>query len=75
MRINLINRRKKFKLTQKKMSEMLNISRSNYNAYELGIVNPPLDKAMKIKEILCYKSDDLFFLEEDVSKTDKKKEG
>ena len=75
MRVNLINRRKKFKLTQKKMAEMLEISRSNYNSYELGTVTPPLDKVLKIKQILGYKNDDLFFLEDNVSKTDKKKEG
>lgn len=75
MRVNLINRRKKFKLTQKKMAEMLEISRSNYNSYELGTVTPPYDKVLKIKQILCYKNDDLFFLEDNVSETDKKKEG
>lgn len=75
MRVNLISRRKKFKLTQKDMAKMLGISRSNYNSYELGTVTPPYDKVLKIKQILCYKNDDLFFLEEDVSKTDKEKEG
>ena len=75
MRINLINRRKMFGYTQKQMAEMLEISRSNYNNYELGTVSPPLDKVLKIKQILNYKKDDLFFLDDNVSKTDKKKEG
>lgn len=65
-----------FGYTQKQMSEMLGISRSNYNNYELGTVTPPLDKVLKIKQILNYKKDDLFFLDDSVSQTDKsKKEG
>ena len=50
-----------FGYTQKQMAEMLEISRSNYNNYELGTVSPPLDKVLKIKQILNYKKDDLFF--------------
>ena len=65
-----------FGYTQKQMGEMLGISRSNYNNYELGTVTPPLDKVLKIKQILNYKKDDLFFLDDSVSQTDKnKKEG
>lgn len=76
MRSNLISRRKMFGYTQKQMGEMLGISRSNYNNYELGTVTPPLDKVLKIKQILNYKKDDLFFLDDSVSQTDKnKKEG
>lgn len=75
MRINLINRRKMFGFTQKQMADKLKISRSNYNNYELGTVTPPFEKVLEIKQILNYKKDDLFFLDVNVSKTDKKKEG
>ena len=75
MRIKLINQRKRKKLTQNTIAELLDISRSTYSGYELGTITPPLDIAMKIKQILGYKNDDLFFLEENVGNTDKKKEG
>ena len=69
MRENLIKCRKKNKLTQENISKMLGIGRSTYNAYELGTINPPLKIALKIKEILNYKNDDIF-LNENVSETD-----
>lgn len=75
MRVNLINRRKQKKLTQQEMADLLEISRSTYGGYELGNWNPPLEIAVKIKQILNYKNDDLFFLEEKVGKTDNAKEG
>ena len=61
MRLKLIEKRKNKKKTQQEMSKLLGISRSNYNAYELGNINIPLDKALKIKQILNYKNDDIFF--------------
>ena len=64
-----------FGFTQKQMADKLGISRSNYNNYELGTVTPPFEKVLEIKQILNYKKDDLFFLDVNVSKTDKKKEG
>lgn len=75
MRFNLINRRKHKNLTQQEMADLLEISRSTYSGYELGTWNPPLDVAVKIKQILNYKNDDLFFLEDKVGKTDNTKEG
>ena len=75
MRIKLINQRKRKKFTQNDMAELLNISRSTYSGYEVGTTTPSLEIAMKIKQILGYKNDDLFFLEEKVGDTDKKKEG
>ncbi len=75
MRIKLINQRKRKKFTQNNMAELLNISRSTYSGYEVGTTTPSLEIAMKIKQILGYKNDDLFFLEEKVGNTDKKKEG
>lgn len=73
MRTLLIQKRKKKKITQKKISEMLGISRSTYSAYELGTIDPPLKTIIQIKEILNYKNDDIF-LNENVSKTDNKEE-
>ena len=70
MRYNLINQRKKKKMTQKNVSDLIEVSRSTYNAYELGTIDPPLEKALKIKEILKYNKDDIF-LNENVSKNDK----
>ena len=70
MRYRLINQRKKKKMTQKNVSDLIDISRSTYNAYELGTIDPPLEKALKIKEILKYNKDDIF-LNENVSKNDK----
>ncbi len=69
MRDILIKCRKKKKLTQENISKMLGIGRSTYNAYELGTINPPLKIALKIKEILNYKNDDIFLIQ-NVSKTD-----
>ena len=54
MRSLLIKKRKNKKLTQQKIAEMLGVSRSTYGAYELGIIDPPLKIATKIKEILNY---------------------
>ena len=71
MRYNLINQRKKRKMTQKNIASLIDVGRSTYNAYELGTIDPPLEKALKIKEILKYNKDDIF-LNENVSKNDKK---
>lgn len=70
MRYKLINQRKKKKMTQKDVSDLIDISRSTYNAYELGTIDPPLEKALKIKEVLKYNKDDIF-LNENVSENDK----
>ena len=69
MRYNLINQRKKKRMTQKNISDLIDVSRSTYNAYELGTIDPPLEKALKIKKILKYNKDDIF-LNKNVSKND-----
>lgn len=73
MREKLIEVRKKKKYTQQEMSEMLDISRTTYTGYEKGDFDPSLEKALKIKEILKYKKDDIF-LPLSVGKTNKRKE-
>ena len=70
MRTKLISLRKKKNKTQEEIANKLGIARSTYNSYELGTTQPPLDIAMKIKEIFKYKKDDIF-LNENVSETDK----
>ena len=61
MRKKLMEIRKKKKFTQQEIANCLNISRSTYSAYECGTINIPLDKALKLKNLLKYKNDDLFF--------------
>ncbi len=61
MRKKLIELRKEKKLTQENMAKLLDISRSTYNAYELGTIDPPLKIALKLKRIFKYEKDDIFF--------------
>jgi len=76
MRVNYLDKdnpiyiaRKQQNISQELLANKLGISRSTYSAYELGIIDPPLKIATKIKEILNYKNDDIF-LNENVSQTD-----
>lgn len=61
MLTNLIALRKKKKYTQQQIADKLNISRTTYAAYELGTINIPFEKVIKLKSILKYKKDDIFF--------------
>ena len=54
--------RKKKGFTQKEMAEKLGIARSTYSGYEKGYFFPPITIAIKIKEILKYKKDDIFLV-------------
>lgn len=65
MRRNLIKLRKQKGLTQEQVSKLLAISRPTYNAYELGTVDPPLEKAIEIKKLFKYDKDDIFLNEND----------
>lgn len=51
MRFNLMNFRKKKKLSQRKMSELLGISRSYYSEIETGKKTPSVELAYKIEEV------------------------
>jgi DNA-binding XRE family transcriptional regulator len=73
MRLKLIEIRKKKKMTQEGMAQMLGISRTTYTGYENGNFDPSLEKALKIKEILKYKNDDIFLLS-NVGETNKEEE-
>lgn len=48
-------------LTQKQISEQIGIARTSYTNIELGNKNPSLSVAMKIKEVLEYDNDDIFY--------------
>lgn len=61
MRRKLIEIRTKKGYTQEQMANELNIARTTYTGYEKGNVAPSLEVALKIKSILNYKKDDIFF--------------
>ena len=62
MRDKLIEVRKKRGYTQESMADKLKIARSTYAGYENGNFSPSLEIALKIKEILKYKKDDIFLI-------------
>jgi putative transcriptional regulator len=62
MRTKLIETRKKKGYTQEDMANKLNIARTTYTGYENGNFSPSLEIAIKIKEILKYKNDDIFLI-------------
>lgn len=72
MRKKLIEIRKKRKYSQEQMASKLNVARTTYTGYENGNFSPSLEIALKIKEILNYKKDDIFLLSND-STTNKTK--
>jgi putative transcriptional regulator len=49
------------KFTQNDMAVSVGISRSAYTNIETGTKNPSLTTARKIKDILKYEKDDIFF--------------
>lgn len=65
MRTKLIETRKKKGYTQEDMADMLNIARTTYTGYENGNFSPSLEIAIKIKEILKYKNDNIFLISND----------
>lgn len=50
MRFNLMNFRKKKKLSQKVMASKLGVSRPHYSDIENGKVSPSIDFAFKLQE-------------------------
>lgn len=61
MRDKLKDTRKRAGFTQQQIADMLNVSRAHYTRIESGNRNPSLKIAIKIKEILSYSQDDIFF--------------
>lgn len=58
---SLVELRKQRGLTQKEMAEALGIARSTYSGYERGYFEIPISTALKIKKLLRYNKDDIFF--------------
>lgn len=51
MRFNLMNFRKKQKLSQEKMATLLGVSRPHYSDIENGKATPSIDFAYKIQKV------------------------
>ena len=60
MRVKLKKLRKEQNLTQKNLSNMVNIHRSYYSMIERGRKNPSLKVAISLKRALNYQYDDIF---------------
>lgn len=60
MRVKLRMLRKSHNMTQECMAQKLYIHRSHYSRIENGHKGVTLENAIKIKQILNYKEDDLF---------------
>ena len=60
MRKKLRELRKKNNMTQQNIAKELCIDRSHYSRIENGHKGVTLDNALRLKEILKYKEDDLF---------------
>ena len=61
MRVKLKSLRMQKNLTQEQIAAKLQITRAYYTNLEQGRGNPSLKLASKIKEILNYEKDDIFF--------------
>lgn len=62
LRINLKKLREKKKITQEQLAEEVGIARTTYTNIELGIKNPSFDVAVRIKEVLEVKDDNIFLI-------------
>ncbi len=71
-RIKLREIRKKRNLTQQQVADNLGIKRNTYTQYETGVSTPSFEVMLKIKSLLKYFKDDLFFIT-DVTNSDDKK--
>jgi putative transcriptional regulator len=53
--------RKKEKLKQSFVAEIIGVSQQTFSCYELGTAQPPLDKAKKLADIFGCSIEDIFF--------------
>ena len=60
MRVKLRELRKSYNMTQECIAQKLYIHRTHYNHIENGHKGITLENAIRLKEILNYKDDDLF---------------
>ena len=58
--LNVVYYRKKLRLTQLQLAELLDIQRSHISAIELGNVGVSFDLIFKMCEVFCIKPKDLF---------------
>ena len=63
MRSKLISIRRQRGYTQYTMAAALGISRTHYGQIETGAKNPALRIGIRIKQVLGYNNDDIFFNE------------
>lgn len=61
MRVKLVKLREGRGYTQQTFSEVVGISRSHYSQIETGEKEPSLKVSLKIKRVLDYPYDDIFF--------------
>ena len=61
MRVKLVKLREGSGYTQETFSKAVGISRSHYSQIETGEKEPSLKVGMKIKRVLDYHYDDIFF--------------
>lgn len=61
MRIKLQRLRENAGFTQATFAEVIGISRSHYSQIETGAKAPALKTGLKIKQVLHYDGDDIFF--------------
>lgn len=61
MRVKLVKLREKRGYTQATFSKAVGISRSHYSQIETGERDPSLKVGLKIKRVLNYTYDDIFF--------------
>lgn len=58
--LNVVYYRKRMKLTQLQLAELVDIDRSHISAIELGNVSVSMDVIFKLSEVLGIKPGDLF---------------
>ncbi|MEA4832385.1 MAG: helix-turn-helix domain-containing protein [Oscillospiraceae bacterium] len=61
MRVNLIHLRREAGFSQYSFARAVGISRSHYAQIETGGKNPSLNVGIKMKSVLAYHDDDIFF--------------
>jgi putative transcriptional regulator len=69
MRLILKKKREELGLTQGELAIKIEVARTTYTNIELGEKSPSLKVALKIKKVLNYFNDDIFF-NSDVSNRD-----
>lgn len=61
MRVKLVKLREAAGYSQQTFSEAIKISRSHYSQIETGEKDPSLKVGLRIKRVLKYQNDDIFF--------------